>query len=183
MRSLRQSSCGWRELAWLSKKEGRKYRLPTDREWSFAVGIGSEEKWAKETTPESLNSKVANEFPWEGDFPPKTRDRAGNYADTSWHEKFPTQPWMVDCADGHVTPAPVMCFKPNKLGLYDMGGNVLEWVEDWSNATQKDRVMRGASFILSSRDQLLSSLRIFRPPGDRNYNHHGFRIVVELTAP
>ncbi|MEZ5387888.1 MAG: bifunctional serine/threonine-protein kinase/formylglycine-generating enzyme family protein [Prosthecobacter sp.] len=164
--------------AWLSQKEGKTYRLPTDREWSYAVGIGRDERWTKNTTPESL-MKLAKEFPWDGDYPPETKDLAGNYADSAWHEKFPSQVWLEDYSDGYPTTAPVMSFKPNAFGLYDMGGNAREWVEDWWNEAQVDKVMRGAFFGHANQDQLLSSFRDHAPPA-RLDAHGGFRVVLEV---
>ena len=75
-----------------------------------------------------------------------------------------------------------MSFKPNNLGLYDLGGNVWEWVEDWWNAAQKDRVLRGVSFSDYDRGNLLSSRRYHQLPTTRN-PYGGFRIVVGLAAP
>ncbi len=167
---------------WLSKKEGRKFRLPTDKEWSYAVGIGRDEKWTKDTTPEMLKVKVLNEFPWGSDFPPKTKELIGNYGDMAWKGIAATQPFIEGYSDGFATTAPVMSFKPNKLGLYDMGGNVMEWCEDWFNAAQKDRTLRGAGFSNSERGSVLSSDRTHYPPATRSYIY-GFRIVVEMTAP
>ncbi len=164
---------------WLSKKEGKTYRLPTDEEWSIAVGLGRKEKHGKGITPEMLHQKEQTEFPWGDDYPPKTKDKAGNYGDTAWTEKFPTEPGMKDYTDGFPTTAPVMSFKPNKFGLYDMGGNVWEWVEDWWNAAKVDRVLRGASFHNNDRGSLLSSARPHHTPGYRP-NHHGFRCVMEV---
>ena len=162
---------------WLSKKEGKTYRLPTDEEWSIAVGLGGKEKHGQGITPQMLSGKETTEFPWDGDYPPTTKDKAGNYADESWHKKFPTQPFIEDFTDGFPTTAPVMSFKPNKLGLYDMGGNVWEYVEDWWNAAKAERVLRGASFG-GHGDRLLSSLRPHRTPGSLDYDR-GFRLVVE----
>lgn len=71
---------------WLSEKEGRTYRLPTDREWSIAVGIGSKEVWGDDTTPETV-LKVKDEFPWGKEWPPPTG--AGNYSDESRKAKAP----------------------------------------------------------------------------------------------
>ncbi|MDZ4401162.1 bifunctional serine/threonine-protein kinase/formylglycine-generating enzyme family protein [Prosthecobacter sp.] len=166
---------------WLSKKEGNIYRLPKDEEWSIAVGLGRAEKWSKNTTPELLSGKETAEFPWGGDFPPKTKDQAGNYADSAWHEKSPTSPWMEGYSDGFPTTAPVMSFKPNKLGIYDMGGNVWEWMEDWYNAAQKDRVLRGGSFNNFDRSNLLSSIRPPYTP-DNRYSHYGFRVVLDTRS-
>jgi len=162
---------------WLSKKEGKTYRLPTDEEWSIAVGLGRKEKHGKGITPEMLNGKETTEFPWGDDYPPKTKDKAGNYADSVWLEKFPNDPGMKDYTDGFPTTAPVMSFKPNKLGLYDMGGNVWEWVEDWWNDAKTDRVLRGASFSHYARGYLLSSYRAHPAPGDRATDN-GFRGVM-----
>jgi serine/threonine protein kinase/Leucine-rich repeat (LRR) protein len=167
---------------WLSQKEGKAYRLPTDEEWTIAVGLGRKERFGRNVTPESLHMKEITEFPWAGNFPPRVRDNAGNYADKAWHEKFPNAPWLEGYSDGFATTAPVMSFKPNKIGLYDMGGNVWEHVEDWLNNTKTERVSRGASFYQSERDSLLSSYRLSAPPNGR-YFHHGFRIVVENRLP
>ncbi|MEQ1751899.1 MAG: protein kinase, partial [Prosthecobacter sp.] len=76
--------------AWLSQKEGKTYRLPTDEEWSIAVGLGRAEKRPKGTTPAMLSQKENTEFPWGGDFPPKTKDKVGNYSDASRKAKAPT---------------------------------------------------------------------------------------------
>ncbi len=162
--------------AWLSQKEGKLYRLPTDQEWGVAVGIGRDEKWTKDTTPNSV-FKNQTDFPWGDKWPPPKG--SGNYSDESRKAKAPTDKlqYLEGYDDGFPTTAPVMSFKPNKFGLYDMGGNVWEWCEDWYAKGQKDRVMRGSSWDLSDRDRLLSSYRIHSTPGYR-FNYVGFRVVV-----
>ncbi|MGB8166904.1 MAG: bifunctional serine/threonine-protein kinase/formylglycine-generating enzyme family protein [Chthoniobacteraceae bacterium] len=173
--------------AWLSKMDGKTYRLPTDEEWSFAVGIGNKERRTKDTMPEMLHYKDRDDFPWDGTVPLKTKDRPGNYADSAYHEKFPADRWNEGYSDGFPTTAPVMSFKPSKVGLYDMGGNVREWVDDWWNTSQQERVVRGSDWGNSP------------PPGDRSlylassYRGHyaaggrsptvGFRAVVENRLP
>lgn len=162
---------------WLSRKEGRRYRLPTDREWSWAAEIGQQEVSSPDSTPELLNGKLAAIFPWGGDYPPVAKD-AGNYADNTWHEKFSAKLWIENFSDGYPTTAPVMSFKPNKLGLYDLGGNVWEFVQDWWNLQQQGRVLRGGSFNNVHQNLLLSSGRFRCHPTDR-FNNHGFRVVLE----
>jgi formylglycine-generating enzyme required for sulfatase activity len=71
-----------------------------------------------------------------------------------------------------------MSFKPNKLGLYDLGGNVWEWCEDWYDNGQKERVLRGGSWLHIERGFLLSSRRCHYTPTSRYYHIGGFRCVV-----
>lgn len=167
--------------AWLSKKEGKTYRLPTDREWSCAVGIGQKEKWTKDSTPETLDGKVTNEYPWGGKYPPKTADLVGNYADMSYKGQYATSNiiFIEGYMDGFPTTAPVMSFKPNKLGIYDLGGNVVELCDDWYNAAKTERVLRGGSFKEGSSSSLISSLRYHRNPSPIDYGQ-GFRVVIEV---
>ena len=164
---------------WLSKKEARPYRLPTDEEWSIAVGLSGKEKHRNDATPEMLHRIESTEFPWGLSYPPKTKDQAGNYSDSIWHEKFPALPWIKEYSDGFPTTAPVMSFQANKFGLYDMGGNAWEWVEDWWNLEKKHRVLRGAAFD-GEGSSVLSSSRHHESPG-RRMTTGGFRVVLETN--
>jgi formylglycine-generating enzyme required for sulfatase activity len=167
--------------AWLSKKEGKTYRLPTDQEWSIAVGLGRHEKWDKNTTPIMFSGKVA-EFPWGGTYPPRTNDKAGNYADTSLKDKPPTLIIIEGYTDGFATTAPVMSFKPNKQGIYDLGGNVSEWCEDWVDDVKNQRTRRGGNFASQGGLGCHSDFRSAARPDINDYKT-GFRIVLENRAP
>ena len=161
---------------WLSKKEGRKYRLPTDREWSIAVGIGDQEA-SSGVTPESLSGKVLGVYPWGKPWPPT--NRAGNYADAEFKMQYPNEKIVEGYADGFAITSPVMSFPPNALGIYDLGGSVWEWCEDFYNADKKDHVLRGASWGSSAPKPLLSSYRGHQP-STRRWRCDGFRCVVEV---
>ena len=166
--------------AWLSKKEGKTYRLPTDQEWSYAVGIGRDEKWKKDTTPATV-TKSQTDYPWGDKWPPPKG--SGNYSDDSRKAKAPnaTAQYLEEYDDGFPTTSPVMSFKPNKLGLYDLEGNVREWVEDWWDNAKADRVLRGGCWDYNDRASLLSSHRTHPQPGLR-YINDGFRVVVVVSG-
>jgi CubicO group peptidase (beta-lactamase class C family) len=163
---------------WLSQREGRRYRLPTDREWSIAAGIGDQEP-ATGATPESLSGRLKDEHLWGKAWPPV--QGAGNFADEDCHRKCPSEKTMEGYADGFATTSPVMSFPPNALGIYDLGGNVWEWCEDFMNATKTQHVLRGGSWGTSARNALLSSFRGGQP-STRRWRCDGFRCVV-VVAP
>jgi formylglycine-generating enzyme required for sulfatase activity len=68
-------------------------------------------------------------------------------------------------------------FAANRYGIYDLGGNVWEWCEDWYDSDQKYRVLRGASWHHDSPDSLLSLSRGYDSPGGR-FSGFGFRCVL-----
>ena len=153
--------------AWLTKKElaegkikaGQKYRLPTDAEWSVAVGLGKE----KGNTPQEKHRGIKDAYPWGKGYPPPKE--AGNY-----HQRLKV--------DKFEYTSPVGSFAANKLGLHDMGGNVREWCEDKCFPTSADRVLRGASWDRSGPGSLLSSFRYNFTPVYRYYGLIGFRCVL-----
>ena len=158
---------------WLSKKDGRTYRLPTDREWSFAVGIGEDESV---DTPEQLSGKINRRYPWGRVWPPSKK--SGNYADQTFASELPDIPFIQDFLDGYAYTSPVMSFSPNELGIYDLGGNIWEWCSDPWNPTSTDGVSRGGSWRYCEKDQLLSSYRDQWLPQGRGIST-GFRVVIE----
>ena len=159
---------------WLTEKEHNEnliedrqvYRLPTDLEWSTAVGLVNESG----TTPEMRDGKIKNEFPWGKQWPPP--NGAGNYVAATGRRRGATMP--------------VGSFKPNSIGLYDLGGNVWEWCLDTykggSSPTGRDwGVLRGGSWATSNRLEMQSSYRNVVDRNDRDVIY-GFRCVL-ATLP
>ncbi len=170
---------------WLTKKEqaegrlasNQEYRLPTDAEWSKAVGLNE----SSGGTPESKSMQIKDVYPWGSQWPPP--QGAGNYAgsearDAKWPSNLPTIP---GCDDGYPRTSPVGSFKANSYGLNDMGGNVWQWCEDKYDNEHNLRVMRGSAWLIGDDPHgLLSSFRGFNVPGSRS-DFVGFRVVVVVS--
>jgi formylglycine-generating enzyme required for sulfatase activity len=184
--------------SWLTKREHASkvlsaelhYRLPTDTEWSVAVGLDHEDG----TTPKEKSEKITGIYPWGTQWPPL--HGAGNYAGKEARNRVPFAS-SSDYEDNWIFTSPVGSFDANKYGLYDMGGNVWQWCEDWYDSAENSRVLRGASWddiIDLQQQQLLSSYRghisfIGRwagilPPGELGgaADNVGFRCVVATDA-
>jgi formylglycine-generating enzyme required for sulfatase activity len=105
--------------AWLSKREGHLYRLPTEAEWEFACRAGSE-TWF------SFGDKavgVVQQFANLGNV--ELENHRKHAAERQW-----LLDWEHDPEDGHIFTAPVGSYQANAWGLRDMHGNVWEWCED-----------------------------------------------------
>jgi formylglycine-generating enzyme required for sulfatase activity len=103
----------WHDAAsyaeWLSKKNGRRYRLPTEAEWEYAARSGGQQER------------------FAGFSDPKQFSRYGNFCDRNCTAEWRT----TDQDDRYKYTAPVASYLPNALGLYDMVGNVWQWTSDY----------------------------------------------------
>lgn len=97
---------------WLSLKTGKKYRLPTEAEWEHACRTG-------------LGDEVGGAVGGSQPIPAAILD------EQAWHK-----------ANADNAPHPIATKKPNALGLFDMLGNVAEWVQ----GTDATPVLKGGSF-------------------------------------
>jgi len=100
------------------------YRLPTETEWEYAAQ-------ANQGNREYNNYRGRKKYPWEGDYTRNGQrvgrgDQLANFKQGKG-DYGGIAGWSDDGAD--ITNA-VMSYKPNDLGLYDMAGNVSEWVAD-----------------------------------------------------
>jgi formylglycine-generating enzyme required for sulfatase activity/predicted Ser/Thr protein kinase len=96
---------------WLSRKDGKVYRLPTEAEWEYACCAGTLSRHYYGSDMEDVT-------------------QIGNVADAAAKAVFPLWNESVKTSDGYVYTSPVGHFLPNNFGLYDMIGNVAEWCSD-----------------------------------------------------
>jgi formylglycine-generating enzyme required for sulfatase activity len=162
-------------LAWLSRHTGKNYRLPSEAEFEYALRAGSVTRYPwGDGNPAAPVGNVTG----DGDRSPSRR---------SWSRAFPHY------TDGYWGPAPVGSFAANAYGVFDMDGNVSEWVADcwhdnyvrapqgseaWINPGCSAHVIRGGSWG-SDPDQVRSAFR--QPAGsDARSARVGFRVARNL---
>jgi formylglycine-generating enzyme required for sulfatase activity len=157
-----------RRMSWFGS---RNYRLPTEAEWEYAAR-------GRTTTTWFWGNKLEDGCAY------------ANLRDLTYQSKyFNVDEAIIGCHDGNDVTAPVGSYKPNPLGLYDMTGNVFQWIEDCfgdyaqapkdgraaDEANCKSRVVRGGSW--TSRPRFTrSGSRDTYPPTNRN-DVVGFRLA------
>ena len=159
---------------WLSKRTGHRYRLLSEAEWEYAARAGS-----------------ATAFPWG---PVASHDHA-NYG-------------LDDCCgpraagrDRWENTSPVGSFPPNAFGLYDMHGDVFEWVQDCYASTAVGLPTDGSAFDKNNCNRrvarggvyadtwkvMRSAARNYAPPDDKQtiatYRSAGFGVRVARDLP
>ncbi|WP_367154613.1 SUMF1/EgtB/PvdO family nonheme iron enzyme [Methylomonas sp. HYX-M1] len=156
-------------IAWLNKRLNLSgdaaYRLPSEAEWEYAARAGSQTAYYWGNAKQCDYANGADQS--------LKKDKDWSYGD-SWT--------YADCADGYAYTAPVKSFKANNFKLYDMSGNVWEWVQDcyhdnyqgapadgraWEKNKCETRALRGGSWFI-------------KPSILRSANRDGFRPVAAL---
>ncbi len=149
------------------------YRLPTEAEWA----------WAARTQGKAAAEAEQLRFPWGKNLPPP--DRHGNYADRAASTLVGRV--IFGYNDNHAVAAPTGTFKANSRSLYDLGGNVAEWINDFYEIPSKDevsnplgpadgeyRVIRGSSWMHGTITELRYSFRDYGIDGREDV---GFRLA------
>ncbi|MDZ4404535.1 protein kinase [Prosthecobacter sp.] len=182
-----QAFCAWlteRELKVGRLRENERYRLPSDHEWSCAVGIGTQE--SPTMLPLAKDQRINDVYTWGTEWPPPAG--AGNFAGeelkavlAAGEYDYITTP-ISGYNDGYNETAPVGSFRANSLGLHDLGGNAWEWCEDWFDNTHEARVLRGTAWAHFERLNLLSSKRSRGRVGVALPPFIGFRCVLEFSV-
>lgn len=166
-------------MNWLSQQTGKKYRLPTEAEWEYAGRAGSTTKYFFGDDDKDL-CQYANTFDKSG-LRAFVRDKA-------------YQPKEMACDDNAEYTSIVGMYKPNAFGLYDMIGNVSEWVEDCDHPNYEGAPTDGSAWI-SEKCGMRSrkgssygiggshiSMRGHGGQSNRSSLGEGFRIVEDICS-
>ena len=162
---------------WLAETTGKPYRLLTEAEWEYAARAGTQSIrfWGDDKNAACEHASVYDYDSIEG------------------QGKSPRAERFHQCRDGFVYTAPGGSFQSNPFGLYDMLGNVYEWLQDCfmdSYAGAPDdgspqlagpctqRTLRGGSFTSTPRN--VRSAWRERDEPDFRYDGIGFRIGLTL---
>ncbi|WP_299580204.1 SUMF1/EgtB/PvdO family nonheme iron enzyme [uncultured Microbulbifer sp.] len=147
------------------------YRLPTEAEWAWLA---------------RYDKGTMRKYPWGNELP--IGANSGNYADSHAAKLVPAV--LRTYSDRYAATAPVGSYSPNPLGIYDLGGNVSEWIHDLytigtglSSRLEENpvgpqdgdyHVIRGSSW----RHSGLTELRLsYRDYGEGPRNDIGFRVA------
>jgi formylglycine-generating enzyme required for sulfatase activity len=149
--------------AWLSEETGVNYRLPTEAEWEYVA-----------------QNLAGDHFSFGNDLAVLCKFGNGADSDTdfTWRNRYCNDPFAK-------MTAPVGEFSANRFGVYDMHGNVWEWVADcwtpdYSQRGGEDcryRVMRGGAW--DSRPESMRSANRSKNAPTRTNHNFGFRVVME----
>ena len=155
-------------VRWLSSKTGERWRLPTEAEWEYAARAGTK-------TPFSTGVFITT---CQANYDENCESSGGgaktgvNLKKTQLVGSYPANPW----------------------GLFDLHGNVWEWVEDcwhddyrgaptdgsaWMRGVCPTRVLRGGSWV--SDPWSIRSASRYRSAPDYRYNNYGFRVARTIN--
>ena len=166
----------WLYADWLSQQTGEEYRLLSEAEWEYVARAGTR-----------------TALYW-GDFVQEQCRNANGYDAVGHAEHRRSAGEPVGCRDRQPSTAPVGSYLPNGFGLYDILGNVAEWVDDcanyslegaptdgsaWYSGECSDRVFRGGSWW-DVPFRLRSAGRVMYP-ADIRLDRIGFRVARTVS--
>lgn len=174
---------------WLTARERKQeritaddeYRLLTDLEWSHIAGLEDNPN----EFPDQRELLQIELFPWGVSWPPEQAGfKMGNLADRTAAQSVDMRRdrTLFDYDDGYEKTAPVGSFRSNEFGIYDLAGNVHEWVADDYMGDGEYGILRGGGWNSAEKEHLLVTYRNPVRPNKKS-NTYGFRVALSKTPP
>jgi sulfatase modifying factor 1 len=163
-------------VTWLSKKTGHHYSLPNEAQYEYSARAGTTTSFFWGDTRDAQACLYAN-------LPDLDQGRAMG--------DVPMGPdYRFQCSDGYAYTSPVGIYRPNGFGLYDMFGNIWEWVADCWNSNYQGAPTDGSTWLAGDCDghpsrggsfgnAVFSAFAGVRVQRDADYRGHswGFRVA------
>jgi len=163
-------------VAWLSRKTGHHYALPSEAQYEYAARAGTTTSFFWGDNRDAQACRYANLPDWD-------QGRAMG--------EVPMGPdYRFQCSDGYAYTSPVGTYRPNAFGLYDMFGNIWEWVADCWNPNYEGAPTDGSTWLAGDCDghpsrggsygnAVFAAYAGIRVQRDADYQGHswGFRVV------
>lgn len=171
-------------IKWLSTQTNKHYRLPSEAEWEYAAGAGSKTKYHF-----GENEKDLCQY---GDVYDKHTSQSSYFLALKWSTKG------AECEDLGEYARAVGTYLPNNFGLYDMIGNVSQWIADcyhtnyqgapktaiaWTEPNCKTPFARGGNRLTgadSQRSAFRPSLKEVSATAQMGYIGRGFRLALDI---
>lgn len=160
---------------WMSKRTGKRYRLPSEAEWEYVAraGTATARYWGDARGAACTFENVP--------------DRALGDTALIAEEPYASMEQRFDCDDGFKLAAPVGRLQPNPFGVFDTIGNAREWVQDCMHASYDGAPNDGSAWEsdceISDRKGRVGQLMRVRRGAGWNYLPHGTRSARRGAYP
>lgn len=167
---------------WLSEQTGKKYRLPTEAEWEYTARAGTHTRFHFGTERDASKAcEYGNVSDWYAADKSAELFEGANVVE------------IEKCSDNEATLSMVGLYQPNHYGVYDMLGNVNEYVQDCYSKSYEGAPLDGSAVLVDDCKEIVvrggswhwfpyASSQRYALPVDANIGAlEGFRLALDVS--